>query len=104
MTLSPIAETIIAKRYLLKDADGRPIETPEDMFHRVARVIAEQDTRYGASPEDVKQVEDIFYHMMVNGLFEPNSPTFSGAGTELGQLSACLCCPSRIAYRPYMRQ
>ncbi|MHB8838627.1 MAG: ribonucleotide reductase N-terminal alpha domain-containing protein, partial [Gemmatimonadaceae bacterium] len=48
-TLSANARTVLEKRYLVKDKSGKPTETPEDMFWRVATVVADADRRYGAS-------------------------------------------------------
>jgi ribonucleoside-diphosphate reductase alpha chain len=45
--LSPNAVTVLEKRYLVKDDGGRPVETPSDLFWRVARTVAEADRRYG---------------------------------------------------------
>jgi ribonucleotide reductase alpha subunit len=47
--LSDNARIVLARRYLKKDDKGRPVEEPEQMFWRVARVIAEEDRKYGAS-------------------------------------------------------
>ena len=88
-TLSDIALTVLKKRYLIKDDHGRVVETPETMFRRVADTIAAVDSRYGASPEQVRARSDQFYHLMTQGYFEPNSPTLMNAGRPLGQLSAC---------------
>lgn len=84
---------VLERRYLKKDTDGRVVETPEEMFSRVAGYIAEADRLYGATDEDVKRTEANFYDIMSNFEFMPNSPTLMNAGKELGQLSACFVLP-----------
>src|SRR5690606_19758880 len=59
--LSQNARTVLAKRYLRKDDSGNPIEEPQEMFWRVATVIAQQDARYGATPEEVESLAREFY-------------------------------------------
>ncbi len=93
MNLSENAKTVLRKRYLSKDANGDLIETIEEMFSRVARHIAGADRSYSAKDEDIKQLENDFYQMMVDLDFLPNSPTLMNAGKELGQLSACFVLP-----------
>ncbi len=87
------ARIILAKRYLKKDEAGSPVESPEQMFWRVARTIAEVDTSYGASVGAVDQLAREFYRLMTQRYFEPNSPTLMNAGRPLGQLSACFVLP-----------
>src|SRR5512132_884333 len=91
--LNQNARTVIEKRYLIKDKTGKPTEMPEDMFWRVASVVAEADRRYGATDEDVTAAATEFYDLMTQRRFEPNSPTLMNAGRPLGQLSACFVLP-----------
>ncbi|MGH7461120.1 MAG: ribonucleotide reductase N-terminal alpha domain-containing protein, partial [Longimicrobiales bacterium] len=91
--LSENARIVLARRYLKKDEKGRPTEEPEQMFWRVARVIAQEDAKYGASDGAVDALAREFYRLMTQRLFEPNSPTLMNAGRPLGQLSACFVLP-----------
>jgi len=84
---------VLASRYLRKDENRKTIETPRQLFRRVARAIAESDKIYGTSEEHVMQTENEFYEMMTSFEFLPNSPTLMNAGTKLGQLSACFVLP-----------
>jgi ribonucleoside-diphosphate reductase alpha chain len=81
---------VLNRRYLLKNEKEQIIETPAEMFMRVAKAISKADAKYGESPE---KSEKIFYEMMAKLEFIPNSPTLFNAGTELGQLSACFVLP-----------
>jgi ribonucleoside-diphosphate reductase alpha chain len=84
------AMEVLNQRYLLKDEKERIIETPAEMFTRIARAMAAVDKKYGQNP---KESQTIFYDMMTRLEFVPNSPTLFNAGTPLGQLSACFVLP-----------
>jgi len=92
LDLSDNAKTVLARRYLKKDLKGEPIETPAQMFRRVARHIAQAEKNYGTTGE-VKKAENLFYDIMTDLKFLPNSPTLMNAGRQLGQLAACFVLP-----------
>ena len=86
------AMRVLEKRYLKTDEQGQVVETPRDMFRRVAQNIASAELNY--DPEvDVAAWEEKFYRAMANLEFLPNSPTLMNAGRELQQLSACFVLP-----------
>ncbi|MFQ5341459.1 MAG: adenosylcobalamin-dependent ribonucleoside-diphosphate reductase [Anaerolineae bacterium] len=86
LRLTDNALAVLERRYLRKGADGRPIETVGEMFHRVASTVATVDIDYG---QDAERAGQDFYDLLTTFRFFPNSPTFTGAGTPLGQLAAC---------------
>ncbi len=81
---------VLKERYLLRNIKGETIETPTELFRRVARAIAQVDANYGGSPQES---EEQFFQLMANLDFLPNSPTLMNAGTDLGQLAACFVLP-----------
>src|SRR5574341_551080 len=93
LDLSANAITVLERRYLVKDDEGQPVETPEDLFWRVARTIAAPDAAYGATPKAVEAVAEAFFQVMATRVWMPNSPTLMNAGRPLGQLSACFVLP-----------
>ncbi|MBP6920702.1 MAG: ribonucleotide-diphosphate reductase subunit alpha, partial [Candidatus Omnitrophica bacterium] len=93
LRLSNNAIKVLERRYFKRDKAGKVIETPEEMFRRVARAIAEADKLYGKTGEQVAQLEERFYNAMTSLEFVPNSPCLMNAGRELGQLSACFTLP-----------
>ena len=90
--LSENTRLVLEKRYLKKDPNGKVIESPGEMFRRVAGHIALAEKNYSGDA-DVKKMEKKFYRMMTEFLFLPNSPTLMNAGRTLGQLAACFVLP-----------
>ncbi|MGC8778103.1 MAG: adenosylcobalamin-dependent ribonucleoside-diphosphate reductase [Candidatus Caldatribacteriaceae bacterium] len=90
LKLSLNAIRVLQERYLLRDGEGKIIETPREMMQRVARAVAAVEANYDESEE---QAFEAFYHLLSDLLFLPNSPTLMNAGTPLGQLSACFVLP-----------
>lgn len=92
LKLSINAAKVLQARYLLKDESGNPIETPSQLFRRVAKAIAAVDRKYDKKA-DAAKTEEEFYSLMTHFDFIPNTPTLMNAGTKLGQLSACFVIP-----------
>ncbi len=88
--LTENARQVLMRRYVRRGDDGRPVETVEEMFWRVAYHIARVEETWDGDVMD-RAVE--FYHLLTSKKFFPNSPTFTGAGTPLGQLAACFVLP-----------
>ena len=79
---------VLRRRYLRKGLDGKPAETVPEMFWRVASNVALPERGYGSEADYVAAAEQ-YYDLLTELRFFPNSPTFTGAGTPLGQLAAC---------------
>ena len=88
-SLSLNALQVLERRYLRRDEEGRTLETPDQMFRRVAANIAAVNSRYG----DRRNEEEEFFNAMRSLEFLPNSPTLMNAGTDIQQLSACFVIP-----------
>jgi len=84
---------VLASRYLKRDEHRRIIETPRELFWRVAKSIAAAEKHYGATRDDIKTLTQEFFDLISTFRFLPNSPTLMNAGTSLGQLSACFVLP-----------
>ena len=74
---------VLEKRYLIRDETNIPLETPQELFRRVANSLAAQESK------DQKYWEEAFFSLMWDLDFMPNSPTLMNAGTGQGTLSAC---------------
>jgi ribonucleoside-diphosphate reductase alpha chain len=90
--LTSNAIAVLERRYLQKNDASEVIETPQEMFVRVAQNIALADKMYD-DDADVGATARSFYKMMTSLEFLPNSPTLMNAGRELQQLSACFVLP-----------
>ena len=88
--LTDNARQVLIKRYVRRGDDGKPAETVEEMFWRVAYHVAKVEELW--SGEVIERAKE-FYHLLTSKRFFPNSPTFTGAGTPLGQLAACFVLP-----------
>src|SRR6266851_6416298 len=86
IALTENARTVLQKRYLRRGADGKPAETEQEMFWRVAYHVALAEVEFEG--DVIKQARH-YYDILTKLEFFPNSPTFTGAGTPLGQLAAC---------------
>lgn len=83
---------VLQSRYLIKDPQGKCIETPAQLFGRVASLIAEAESKYGASESEIRQWHKRYYDLMASFRFLPNSPTLMNARRR-GMLSACFVLP-----------
>lgn len=88
--LSPVAETVLRRRYLRQNSSGEVVESPDELFRRVAAALARVEAQFGG---DVEETESRFYDLMRQFDALPNSPTLMNAGSELGQLAACFVLP-----------
>jgi len=84
---------VLRQRYLLRDEKNEVIETPEELFERVAKAVADAETNFSKDTHIREKYAEKFYELMVNLDFLPNSPTLMNAGCPLGQLSACFVLP-----------
>src|SRR5436309_5358320 len=91
--LSENALRVLQKRYLKKDDKGKVVESPKELFARVAWNLAQAERNYGADEAQVEETALRFYRIIANLDFLPNSPTLMNAGLELQLLSACFVIP-----------
>lgn len=88
--LTENARQVLTRRYVRQDGNHQPAETVEEMFWRVASHIALVEETYHS---DAAVMARKYYELLASKRFFPNSPTFTGAGTPLGQLAACFVLP-----------
>ena len=91
-SLTPHAISVLERRYLAKDAAGQVTESPQEMFWRVARNVAEAERLYSNHASE-EELSESFFEMMASLDFLPNSPCLMNAGRELQQLAACFVLP-----------
>jgi ribonucleoside-diphosphate reductase alpha chain len=92
-SLSKNALTVLQSRYLIKDHKGKCIETPAQLFSRVASLIAKAEAKYGATHSEIKGWHRKFYDLLASLKFLPNSPALMNANRPSGMLSACFVLP-----------
>jgi ribonucleoside-diphosphate reductase alpha chain len=88
--LTDNARQVLMRRYVRRNGEGKPAESIEGMFWRVAYHVAKVEKRWNGN--ELERTAD-FYKLLSSKQFFPNSPTFTGAGTPLGQLAACFVLP-----------
>lgn len=88
--LTDNAKQVFNRRYVRRDEHGEPVEAIEETFWRVAYHVAKAEVDWG---NDIEEIAKRFYELLSTRRFFPNSPTFTGAGTPLGQLAACFVLP-----------
>src|SRR5713101_9592698 len=95
--LSENALRVLQKRYLKKDDKWKVIETPRELFARVAWNLAQAERNYGADEAQVEETARRFFRIISSLEFLPNSPTLMNAGLELQQISACFAAGTPIS-------
>src|SRR5207247_9055252 len=97
--LSENALRVLQKRYLKKDDTGRVIETPQELFARVAWDLAQAERNYGATDAQIEETARRFFHMISTLELLPDGPTLMHAGLELQQRSACCSAGTPVSSR-----
>jgi ribonucleoside-diphosphate reductase alpha chain len=97
----PFVQRILEERYLRRNPEGQVVETPEELFWRVARSVAAAEVRYGGENTAVRQAE-VFHEALATLKFLPNTPTLMNAGLPQGQLAACFVIPIEDDMRSIM--
>ncbi len=101
MEFRPIVQRILEERYLKRNPEGQVIETPEELFLRVARSVATAEVRYGGEDAAARQAE-AFHEALASLKFLPNTPTLMNAGLPRAQLAACFVIPIEDDMRSIM--
>jgi len=90
--LSENALKVLQSRYLIRDPQGKCIETPAQLFNRVASLMARAEAKFGVSGSELKQWHKRYYDLVASLKFLPNSPALMNAQRR-GMLSACFVLP-----------
>ena len=101
--ISENAKVVLKHRYLLKNDNNEVIETPDQLFRRVANALAEEDKEYGKNEEEIRITSNKFYEALSSLEFLANSPTLMNAGTPAGTLSACFVLPLKDSMEGIMK-
>ena len=88
--LTDNAHQVFSRRYVRRNEKSEPVEEVEETFWRVAYHVAKVESEWG---NNVDSIARSYYELLSTRRFFPNSPTFTGAGTPLGQLAACFVLP-----------
>ncbi|HMO95467.1 MAG TPA: vitamin B12-dependent ribonucleotide reductase [Tepidiformaceae bacterium] len=91
--LSENAKVVMERRIARRNEQGDAVETPDQVFQRVANNLAQAELRFGGTENDRAAAAASFYRLMASLDFLPNSPTLVNAGRDLQQLSACFVLP-----------
>jgi ribonucleoside-diphosphate reductase alpha chain len=101
LAFRPIVQRILEERYLRRNPEGQVVETPEELFGRVARAVAAAEVRYNSKAAAARQAE-AFHEALATLKFLPNTPTLMNAGLPRGQLAACFVIPIEDDMRSIM--
>lgn len=90
--LSINALRLLKEKFLKRDEKGNILETPDEMFRRVAKNISKADRIYDKKA-NLRKTENEFYELMSKLDFLPNAPTLMNAGTKVQQLVSTFVLP-----------
>jgi len=92
VSFSENALKMMRKRYLFTDEKGNQ-ETSAQMFHRIARTLAEVEKNYGHNAQFVKKVERDFFEIMAGKEYTPAGRTITNVGTSTSLIANCIVLP-----------
>ncbi len=91
LPLSENSLRVIAGRYLKRDAKtGKIVETPEEMFLRVADALANVEKKYKKSKKEIEDIKQDFFSIMSNFEFTPAGRTVTNAGSDTALVANCI--------------
>lgn len=89
LPFTPNALKVVSKRYLRRTPEGKPLETPEQMFRRVAIALTEPEVDW-MNEEERAQLADEFYDVMASFKFTPAGRTLANAGAGTRVVANCI--------------